>query len=102
MADLGRPASIRDEVKPWRMLATRAIHLGDQWGGSGSSACRGWVAAGVYRLPHLAQTVTGDDVLLTEAEIGRMRRAEALPLTSGGGSRYCARERVVAGVPRAC
>jgi hypothetical protein len=33
MADLGRPASIRDEVKPWRMLATRAIHLGDQCGG---------------------------------------------------------------------
>jgi hypothetical protein len=71
-------------------------------GATGSPACRGWVAAGVYRLPHLAQTVTGDDVLLTGAEIGRRRCAEASPVTSGGGSSYCARERVVAGVPRAC
>jgi hypothetical protein len=72
-------------------------------GGSTSlPACRGWVAAGVYRLPHLAQTVTGDDVLLTEAGIGRRRCAEVSQVTSGGGSSYCAHERVVAGVPRAC
>jgi hypothetical protein len=35
MANLGRPAFIRDEVKPGRMLAARVIHLGDQHGGSG-------------------------------------------------------------------
>jgi hypothetical protein len=35
MADLGHPAFIRDEVKPGRMLAARAMHLGDQCGGLG-------------------------------------------------------------------
>jgi hypothetical protein len=35
MADLGRPAFVWDEVKPWRTLAVRVIHLGDQRGGSG-------------------------------------------------------------------
>jgi hypothetical protein len=35
MADLGHPTFIRDEVKPWRMLAARVIHLGDRCGGLG-------------------------------------------------------------------
>jgi hypothetical protein len=35
MADLGRPAFIRDDVKPGRMPAARAMHLGDQCGGLG-------------------------------------------------------------------
>jgi hypothetical protein len=84
----------------WRIrVRVMAPHGG---GGTGSPACRGWAAARVYRLPHLAQTVTGNEVLLTEAEIGRRQRAKALPVTSGGGSRYCTRERVVVGVPRAC
>jgi hypothetical protein len=33
MANLGRPAFIRDEVKPGRMLAARAMHLSEQRGG---------------------------------------------------------------------
>jgi hypothetical protein len=54
MADLGRPAFIQDEVKPWRTLAARVIHLGDRCGGLGlgstlptERAARGGGHAGV-------------------------------------------------------
>jgi hypothetical protein len=84
----------------WRIrVRIMAPHGG---GGMGSPACRGWVAVVVYRLPNLAQTITRDDVLLTEAGIGRRRRAEASLVTAGGRSWYSARGRVVAGVPSAC
>jgi hypothetical protein len=66
----------------WIRVRVMAPHGG---GGTGSSACRGWVAVEVYRLQHPAQKVTGEDVLLTEAGIGRRRGGGRSSTAAGGG-----------------
>jgi hypothetical protein len=66
----------------WIRVRVMASHGG---GGTGSPTCRGWVAAEVYRLQHLAQKVTGEDVLLTEVGIGRRRGGGRSSTAAGGG-----------------
>jgi hypothetical protein len=75
MADLGRPASIRDEVKPWRMLAARAIHLGDQCGGLGLGS--------VIPTARAARDHGGKGDAHAQREIGREKGHGALLTTPG-------------------
>jgi hypothetical protein len=75
MADLGRPASIQDEVKPWRMLAARAIHLGDQCGGLGLGS--------VIPTARAARDHGGKGDAHAQREIGREKGHGALLTTPG-------------------
>jgi hypothetical protein len=67
MADLGRPASIRDEIKSWRSSTTWGTRLGE--GGSGRRTRRRARVPGsgaAYGLRQLAQKEQGMEEELTK------------------------------------
>jgi hypothetical protein len=84
-----RPGSIWDEVKPWRMLATRVIHLGSWCRSTGVATARAtaWAArvskarrrarvpvpTVAYDPRRLALKVRGEDVVLTKVRNGLER-----------------------------
>jgi hypothetical protein len=96
MADLGLPGPILDGIRPWRMLATRVIHLGSwcRFAGVATARATAWAArvskarrrarvpvpTVAYDPRRLALKVRGKDVVLTKVRNG-LERGGVVTLT---------------------
>jgi hypothetical protein len=131
MADLGLPGPILDGIRPWRMLATRVIHL-DSWRrsvGVATARATAWAArvskarrrarVPVPTVPYdprrLALKVRGEDVVLTKVRNGlehsgvvtstadrRQRRPEFVGGAAAEGLRAPDHRRSTRGLLRRC